>query len=124
MGCIDNQNTFYLGMVKEEDKIDLLKKATFFASLYVRPLHAVSLAFKQALSYGCGLLTTPGGQTELFMQNKGVGFLVKNPDDLIRAWVKKDCINQKNCYNIVESEFSVKIMIDDLRSIFNSINND
>ena len=49
---------------------------------------------------------------------------MSNPDDLIRAWVKKDCINQRNCYNVVESEFSVKIMIDDLRSIFNSINND
>src|SRR3990167_8091416 len=101
--CIDNQNTYYLGMVKENDKIKLLKRATFFASLYSYPLHAVSLAFKQALSYGCGILTTPGGQTELFMRDKNIGFLVKNADDLIRSWIKKGDINQENCYNAVKN---------------------
>lgn len=93
---IDNINTFYYGIMKYNDKIDLTKRARIHTLLHAIPIN-FTLSGLEALAYGCSLITTPAGFWPTFINEK-IGRLVNNEEDFLKAFESSRSINQYDCW--------------------------
>ena len=73
-----------------------------FTAILSHEINESPLAVKQALSYGCGLLTTGCGHlSEILMEGKN-GYAVSDERTFVRGWNLKDRLLQLDCYNSVK----------------------
>ena len=119
MNFIDNQKTFYLGCISQEDKIKYNKIAKFHTQFQTYPTCA-TLSAKESLSYGTPIMATNIGEWSNFIINGLNGFIINNEEDFINAWNSRDQIKQVNCYNNV-IRFSEDQMIKDFYYVFKQI---
>ncbi len=120
LGEIDNVNTFYLGEIPEELKINYLVRCKGFASLYGFNINSDSLAIKQALSYGCPIITTRLGNPHETIINGYNGFIVDNAYSLYQSFNSLHLINSKNCYDSVQ-KYSLDKMAKSFTEAFEEI---
>jgi len=120
---IDNEYTFYEGVIPEERKIELLKKARFFGCLYSHPINDPPLSAKQALSYGCPILTNQIGAMAEFIDGSN-GYFIRNEQDFIDAWQRRHEFNQLDCYDSVKNKYSVDNMIKTFNNVCERIINE
>jgi glycosyltransferase involved in cell wall biosynthesis len=107
---IDNVNTFYIGTISNEEKIEYTKKARLYTFLHSWPT-PFNLSAIDALAYGTPIVSTPiGFWPELIEQNKN-GFIIENEKDFINVWNKSLDIDQQDCFNTAKN-FTVNKMIE------------
>lgn len=116
----DNKNTFYLGVISEEEKIEYLKKAKLVSALYAHAINECPLAIKQALSYNCGIITTPAGDMVNIISEGLNGFVIQYYDHLPYVWTHKDKIKQENCYSSV-LKYSTSNMVSSIKDVLEKI---
>jgi len=112
--------TRYLGVVTEDVKINLLKKAKLFSCLLGFPINETMLSVKQALSYGCGIIATPIGHMTKSIYPGVNGFFVTCEADIENAWNNRNTIKQKNCYDSIQ-KYSAAAMKESLDKVFKEI---
>jgi hypothetical protein len=117
---IDNINTFYLGEITEQEKIEYLQKAKGFVSLYGFPINSDSLAIKQALSYGCPILTTPLGNPHGTIKEGYNGFMIGDAYNLYQSFHRLNSINTKDCYDSVQ-KYTLENMTNSFVNAFQQI---
>lgn len=107
---IDNINTFYIGSVSNEEKIEYTKKARLYTFLHSWPT-PFNLSAIDALAYGTPIVSTSVGfWPDLIQENKN-GFIINNEQDFIKAWDNSLKINQQDCFNTAQ-KYTVNKMID------------
>ncbi len=116
---IDNQNTFYLGQIPEEQKIELTKHARLYTLLANWPL-CESLSMKEALMFGTPVVTTWTPFTQTIIKNGINGFFSFNEENLLNAWNKAPEISQFECWRSV-LKYNHYNMVDSLYDCFNNI---
>lgn len=104
---VDNICVFYLGEISESEKIAHLKTAQFFASLYGFPINETPLAIKQALSYGCTILTTQVGGIPDLIKNGENGHFIKYNQDFYNAI--RSPLDQRKCYDSTDGVSAEKM---------------
>lgn len=107
---IDYNTTFYLGQIKQEEKIKLLKMAKCAAALYSFPINGPPLFCKEALSYGCWFLSSPIPSMAKTIRKGVNGFLIRNEQEFLDAWNNRDNPDQLECWNTAR-QWSVDNMI-------------
>lgn len=118
---IDNKYVFYLGIIKQEEKIKYLKAARFHALLYAMQINNLPLSAIEALSYGCGIICTPSGFLKEIIKNGKNGFMVGNDGEFTQAWEDRLNVSQKFCYDTVKDRYSSEKMIDSFVKAFDHI---
>jgi glycosyltransferase involved in cell wall biosynthesis len=121
MDFIDNKTTHYIGEISNEEKIKYNKLAKFHTQFQTYPTCA-TLSAKESLSYGTPIMATNIGEWPSFIQEGINGFIISNEEDFIRAWGKRDLIDQKKCYDSIV-QFSESNMIDQFNTVFKKIIN-
>jgi len=119
MDYIDNKSTFYLGIIDSETKRDFHKRAKLNTQFQNYPI-SVTLAGKEASSYGCGILASPVGGWNHFIKEGINGFFIRSDVDFIKAWEKRNELSQKRCYNaglIYSEEKMADSVLDALKNI-------
>jgi hypothetical protein len=94
---IDNVNTFYLGIISEEEKLKHTKKAKLYTLLHNWPT-PFNLSAIESLSYGTPVACTTVGFWPSLIQDKYNGFHCFNEEGLAKAWEMRDSIRQEDCY--------------------------
>ena len=117
---IDYNYVFYLGQIKEEEKIKLMKSATLHASLYSHNINGPNLSTKTALSYGAPILTTNFGIMPEVIKNEENGFIISNETEFLNAWDKSIFIDQKKCWETAQ-KWSLDKMVSSFKSVVDNI---
>jgi glycosyltransferase involved in cell wall biosynthesis len=117
---IDNKNTFYLGEIPEQEKIDLVSRASFYVSLYSFPINEPPLSIKQSLSLGTPILSNMIGGIKDLLQDGINGFNVFNEDSFLNAWNNRKNINYLDCYNS-SLNYSKDKMIDSFKRVLEDL---
>lgn len=120
---IDYQYTFYLGQIKEEEKIKILKIAKGYAGLWSHAINGPTLGVKQALAYQCFIISTPMGIMSEIIQNEINGFLIKNEQDFMNAWNNRNKPDQLECWNTAQ-KWSLTKMVDSFKNVIYKIMNE
>lgn len=106
---IDNQNTFYAGIVSENEKMELHSKARLFCLL-----HKWDLPFNQSVieANGVGTPILVTNQGPFFSQYviEGKNGYFYNGNNLMEAYQNAASINQKECW-LSAKEYSIEEMI-------------
>ena len=107
---VDNINTFYIGPISNEEKIEYTKKARLYTFLHSWPT-PFNLSAIDALAYGTPIVSTSVGfWPDLIEENKN-GFIINNEQDFINAWENSSKIDQKKCFDIAQ-KFTINKMVD------------
>lgn len=114
----------YIGEITEDVKIEILKSAKMYGSLFQMPINTLTLGIKQAMSYGCSILSTYAGAIPNYIKNNYNGFLIRNENEFIDAWECGDDIKQLNCYNTIKDNFSKKQMVESFNDVVNKVLNE
>ena len=121
MDFIDNKNTFYLGILSEQDKLNYTKKA----NLYTLPL-TWDVAFNQsaieANGLGTPILTRKVGWFNEYVKD-GVNGFFYNDNNFIDIYNKAKNIDQKACW-LSAKEYSIEEMIKTFYKSFNEIHHE
>jgi glycosyltransferase involved in cell wall biosynthesis len=114
-------NINYLGKVGGQNKIDFLKnaRALIFPTAWEEPMGLVVIE-----SLACGapvIVSDRGSMPELVSEE--VGFVCKNEIDYINAIENIDQIDQRNCREYIENNFTHSIMTDNYLKLYKKILN-
>ena len=116
---IDNKNSFYLGEISEEEKIDYTRRARLYTLLQNWPT-PFSLSAVEALSVGTPVVATTWGFWPTLIKHGVNGFFASNEAELLNAWNQSQFINQAECYKSV-LKYNHLAMIDSLYNVFGKI---
>lgn len=117
---IDGFYTKYLGEISQDEKEAHLKSAAAFVSFYRFYLNSDSLAIKEALSFGCPVITSAGGNPHGTIINGENGFLVNSEFGFVAAVNDLLNINPQKCRESVE-KYSCKKMVESFDNVFKFI---
>lgn len=118
MDYIDNENTFYLGIISEKEKLLFTKKAR----LYTLPLYW-DVVFNQsaieANGLGTPILATPMGWFNEYIKEGHNGFFF-NGNNFLDSYNKSGLIDRKDCWRSAK-EYSIEEMISSFSIAFEEI---
>ena len=118
---IDNKNTFYVGILSEEDKLNYTKKA----KLYTLPLKW-EVAFNQSAieagGLGTPILATKRGWFNEYIKD-GINGFFYDQTNFLECYRKSDRIDQRLCWESAR-EFSIENMVNSFYQAFNEIKNE
>lgn len=121
MDYIDNENTFYLGLISEQDKLEYTRKAR----LYSLPL-TWDVVFNQsaieANGLGTPLLTRRVGWFNEYVKEGENGFFYDG-ENFLDIYNKAGIISQAKCWESAK-EFSIEEMTRTFYQAFNEIKNE
>lgn len=117
---IDYEYTFYLSQISEGEKIKLLNEAKVYAGLWTHQINGPTLGVKQALSYGCSIITTSAGIMPEVIENGVNGFIIQNEEEFVNAWKNRDIISQKKCWN-KSNDWSTEKMVNSFKLVVEEV---
>jgi hypothetical protein len=117
---IDNKNTFYLGIISEEIKIEFLKRARL-CTFYHRWNTPFNLSAIEALSYGTPIAATPVGFWPSLVKKEN-GFFFSSEEDFKKKF-EENPFSQRDCWNSAQP-YSEQNMIDSFLKAFQTIVNE
>jgi|SRR3990167_4490689 len=120
---IDYESTFYLGEIKQEEKIKLLKKAKLISSVYSFPINGPPLFCKEGLGFGCGLLSARIPSIEKILKEGHNGFFVLDEASFVDAWNHRHYIDQKDCWNTA-NKWNLNKMVFSFQKVIDSVLNE
>jgi hypothetical protein len=97
LNYIDNINTFYLGCLTEEQKLNWSSRARLYTCIQNWDT-IFSLSAIEALGQGTPIIARNRGCFK-YLINDSNGFFFKNDDDFLNAYQNSVKIDQNNCYN-------------------------
>ena len=116
---IDNKYTFYLGEIKESEKIKLLQKARCYTNLVGHNINGPQLGVKQAWAYGSPVIATNMGiMPEIIKQNNG--FIIKDEHGFVEAFNAAQFIDQKECWNTANN-WSTEKMVNSFKLVVEEV---
>lgn len=108
---IDNKNTFYIGLLSEEEKIDWSSRARLYGCIQNWDT-IFSLSAIESLGQGTPLICRNRGCFKYIIEDNINGFYYNDNEKLFsEIWEKSKYINQIDCYNKA-LEFSEKEMVE------------
>ncbi len=121
---IDNKNTFYLGVIEQKEKEENYKRACFNTQCQSFDI-SVTLAGKEAASFGTPIIATRVGGWKDFIQEGVNGFFIDGTEKLSKIWQQRHQCKQLDCYSLAKEKFSedkmVSMVTDSLTQIRNEI---
>ena len=119
---IDNKNTFYLGILSEEEKLNWGRKARLYGCIQNWDT-IFSLSAIEALGQGTPVIARNRGCFNYLINNDIDGFFYDdNEESFLKIWEKSLDINQYNCYNKA-LQYSEKEMVESFYNNFKYILN-
>jgi hypothetical protein len=117
---IDNKNTFYLGVLPEQKKLDWARRARLYGC--VQNWDTIfNLSAVEALGQGTPIICRNRGCFKYLIQDKIDGFFYDdNEESFLKIWEESKNINQINCYNKA-LQYSEKEMVNSFYSAFEEI---
>lgn len=120
LNYIDNQNTFYLGVMSYKEKIEMTKRARIHTLLHNIPIN-FTLSGLEALAYGCALIVTPVGFWPSFINDK-IGRLINSEQTFLNAYESTRYIDQIDCWTKAKEYDNVK-MVESFKKAFEKVLN-
>lgn len=120
MTYVDNKTTHYLGVIDQKTKQDFCKRAKINTQFQDYNI-SVTLAAKEAASYGCQIWATPVGGWRSFIKEGNNGFVISSEENFAQAWKNRDKIKQADCYRWA-SKFDEERMVSSVLIALNEIN--
>ena len=118
MDYIDNENTFYLGNISEEKKLDYTKRAKLYTLLIQNWTPPFNQSAIEALSMGTPVLANEIGFLSKIIKDKKNGFIFNN--NFLECFQAAKDIDQQKCYDSV-SNYTYVNMIKSFYSAFEKI---
>jgi len=117
---IDGEKIKYLGEVKDEERIELLKnaKALLFPIKWQEPFGLVMI---EAMACGTPVVAYPNGAVPEVVKNKETGFIVNNAGQMAEAMKNIEKIDRRKCRERVERYFTEEKMVNDYEKIMNKL---
>ncbi len=114
---IDQKQVKFLGEVKHEEKVNLLKnaKATLFPINWEEPF---GLVMVEAMACGTPVIAFNRGSVPEVVKDKKTGFIVNNIDEAVKAIKNIDQIKREDCRKWVEEKFTVERMVDEYEKVY------
>ncbi len=109
---IDGKQIQYVGEVKGQKRVDILKNAKAFLFPIVWP-EPFGLAMIEAMASGTPAIAFNHGAVREVIENGKTGFIVGNEAEMAKAVNKIDQIERKACRIRVEKHFTTQRMVDD-----------
>jgi hypothetical protein len=121
LNYINNKDTFYLGQISEQDKIEFTKKARLCTFLHDWQT-PFNLSAIDSLGNGTPILATNIGFWPDLIKKNINGFIIDrhNENQFLDAWEESNKINQIDCYNTVYPKYSIKNMLESFMNVINS----
>jgi len=119
---IDNENTFYMGVLTEQEKIKMLKGARLFGG--IQDWDTIwNLSCHQSLAYNTPLVCYKRGFFNELIEDGVDGFYYNdNEDSFFEIWEKSKKIKQQDCYKKA-LKFSEKEMVNSFYQNFRKLLN-
>lgn len=116
LSFIDNETTFYLGVIPESEKLGYLRRAKCctFLHEWATPFN---LSAVEALAHGTFVISTPVGFWPSLINGKN-GSMVTTADQFIKAY--NGTYNQKDCWDSVQPYTEAK-MLESFYGVFTQI---
>ncbi len=117
---LDGEQIKYVGPVDQYQKVDLLSRAKAFLNpiMWEEPFGIVMI---EAMAMGCPVISfARGAAPELIAHGKS-GFLVRDVQEMIDTVPLIDAIDRRTVRNYVEARFSVRVMADKYRKIYERV---
>ena len=118
MDYIDNKNTFYLGLISEEEKLLRTKNAVLY-TLALNTNVPFNLSAIEANAFGTPILATRNGWFNEYIIEGKNGFFF-DEDNLLKYYNQAKNINQKDCWESAK-EFSAEEMTNSFIKAFTQI---
>ncbi len=123
MDYIDNKTTHYLGVIDETTKRDYYSRAKLNTQWQDYGI-SVTLAGKEAASYGCPILATRVGGWLDFIKPGINGDFIGLDEDFINVWNNRDNYPQEECYNYgleLSSDKMIETVVEALKDLYEEI---
>jgi len=119
---IDNENTFYMGVLTEQEKIKMLKGARIFGG--IQDWDTIwNLSCHQSLAYNTPLVCYKRGFFNELIEDGIDGFYYNdNEEHFLEIWEKSKKIKQQDCYKKA-LKFSEKEMVNSFYQNFRTLLN-
>jgi glycosyltransferase involved in cell wall biosynthesis len=115
-----NSKIQYLGLVSQDEKKNLLKKARGFLHLNTYP-EGFGLTLIESMACGTPVIGMDLGSIPEVIDDKITGFVAKNLEEAESAIKDIDSISRKSCRERVEKNFTVKQMVDNYEKVYQNI---
>lgn len=115
-----NQKIQYFGLLNNEDKKVLIRKAVGFLHLNTYP-EGFGLTLVEAMASGTPVIGMNLGSIPEIVRDKRTGFVVSTLGEVERAIIKIEHISRKSCRERVEKYFSLDRMLTDYEKVYKKI---
>ena len=117
---IDNKRIEYLGMINDQKKFELYRdaKALLMPLQWEEPF---GLVMVEAMASGTPVIAFKRGSVPELVKDGETGFVVRTPEEMIKALDKVDQISPFACREWAKSEFSIERMTDGYEQVYESI---
>ena len=117
---LDGKNIEYLGVVSNQGRDDLLKKA--YAVLHLNTIpERFGLVMAESMAAGVPVIAMDRGSCREVIANKRTGFLVNDVDEAVKAVEKIPEISRHACRQRVEKHFSLDTMVTNYEKVYHKI---
>ena len=117
---LDGKNIEYLGVVSNQGRDDLLKKA--YAVLHLNTIpERFGLVIAESMAAGVPVIAMDRGSCREVIANKRTGFLVNDVDEAVKAVEKIPEISRHACRQRVEEHFSLDTMVTNYEKVYHKI---
>jgi len=86
---IDNKNTFYIGVLPQQEKIKILKESKIHPLFFAFPINNPPLSCLEAMSYGNSIMTTAAGVMPSFIKDT-FGRILNNSEEFYNLY--QECL--------------------------------
>lgn len=118
--AIDGKNVTYLGPVNDEQKSALLGRARGLL-VPVQWDEPFGLVFAEALACGTPVITTPRGALPEIVRENENGFLIRTPEEGVRAVHQLSRLSRAACRRDAEARFAPAASVDRFLAIYSSV---
>lgn len=117
---VDGKRIKYLGMVTDKQKFDLYRdaKALIFPLQWEEPFGLVLI---EAMASGTPVIAFNRGSVPEIVKHGETGFVVKTPQEMIKALKKVDRISPEACRDWATGQFSIDKMISGYEEVYEKI---
>jgi glycosyltransferase involved in cell wall biosynthesis len=119
MDYVDGKHVEYLGVMKEEEKIEYYKHAMCSTHLHDWNV-PFNLGLIQSLTYGTPVITTTAGFLPSVVKNGVNGYMLQTQDDFATALERVTRLSQKACYESA-LEYSTELMVQEYLEVFKEV---
>lgn len=120
---IDGKQIQFVGTADFEKKVELLKNAKAFLFPIFTRKEPFGLVVIEAMACGTPVIAAPSGSMPELIDHGKTGFLVKSPEEAVKAIKEIGTISRMDCRTHVRRKFSYRRMVNNYERLYNKILN-